>query len=398
MTRPRLLDLTRSLRRAGRTATGVDRVELAYLARFLFRDAPVFGLVRTPLGYLLLDKAALADFEEKIRGKRPFGAASLLSRLADSRDDAIKRAESDLRQRAIARIRRGRLAAVLKTRLPGGFDYYNVGHSNLTHRVLTSVVAAGGRINVLVHDMIPLEYPELQRDGSVEPFEAKMRRVSAQADRVIYNSHATRDSAERFFRDWGRVPDAIVAHLGTVKPKPDPKGLPAGLPPAQPYFVTVGTIEPRKNHRFLLDIWEALGGDAPPLLICGRRGWKNEDVFARLDALPPGGPIREVAGLDDPALAFLVGRSAGMLFPSVAEGFGLPPVEAMLLGTRVLCNDLPVLHEFLGAKAVYASVDDHYRWTRTVTSWAKEPPDAPKNQNFSAPTWENHFKTVLSLQ
>ena len=215
----------------------------------------------------------------------------------------------------------------------------------------------------------------------------------AQADLVIYNSQDTRQRSEAQIR--GRIPPAVVAHLGLDLPAPDGGELPAGLPPKLPFFVVVGTIEPRKNHGFLLDLWQQMGPNAPLLLICGARGWNNNAVFDRLDRLPAGGPVREFSSLSDAGLAALVQGAAGMLFPSHAEGFGLPPAEALSLGSRVLCNDLPVLHEVLGDKAVYAALSEPYSWIRTIEEWAASVPDPRPATTFIAPTWAEHFKTVL---
>lgn len=398
MSRPRLLDLTRSLRRAGRVATGVDRVEFAYLDRFCAEPDPVFGVFRTPFGYLLLDREGLVAFAKRLTGQVPWGPVSFLSRFGSKRAATVRRAESDLRRLCIARAQPKKLNAALRQLSPDGYDYYNVGHSNLSKRMLGAVKNTGGKVHVLVHDVIPLDYPQFQRQGTVQAFREKMWNVRDHADRLIFNSKDTRNRALAYLENEEIPAEEIVAHLGTMVPVPDPVGLPDGLPPKAPYFVVVGTIEPRKNHAFLLDIWDEWGPDAPPLLICGGRGWNNKDVFARLDALPSDSPIKEVPNLDDAALAYLVKNSAGMLFPSVAEGFGLPPVEALSLGTRVLCNDLPVLHEFLGEKAVYASVNERYLWLNKITSWAKSPPDAQEIEPFSGPNWDDHFKTVLRLR
>ena len=378
-------------------ATGVDRVELAYLARFLSDDTPCFGMVRTAFGYLLLDRAGLQSVQDRTAGRTPWGAPDGLSRFSRGRSAAGKSAEADFRKLAIARAAPWRLRALLR-RLPDNCAYFNVGHSNLTDRVLSAVKAAGIHANVLVHDVIPLEYPQFQRPGTVKPFREKLMRVRHYADLVIYNSADTQRRAQAHMAGWGAVPEGIVAHLGTVAPLPDAADLPVGLPPDRPYFVTVGTIEPRKNHGFLLDIWENLGPDAPPLLICGSRGWNNDAVFDRLDALDPAGPVREIPALSDAALAALVRDAAGSLFPSVAEGFGLPPVESLVLGTRVLCNDLEVLREFLGQMPVYARVSDQYHWEATIRSWVKGDDQANIPTGFKAPTWDEHFNTVLSMR
>ena len=395
MAAARLLDLTRSLRRTGRVATGVDRVEHAYLSHFLTDEVPVFGLIRTGFGYVILDQNGMHAFLDRIKGRVAWGDVDLMSQLPRGRTAQQKKAESDVRRLAVARALPGKLARVLAEVLPVGYVYFNVGHSNLTDRVLSAVHAGGGRIAAMVHDVIPLEHPEFQREGSVEPFREKMRRISASADWVIYNSHDTQNRTEKFMQNWGRKPKPIVAHLGTMVPSVDSGQLPGGLPLDRPYFVTVGTIEPRKNHAFLLDIWDELGAAAPPLLICGSRGWNNDAVFSRLDRLTAENNIYELSGLSDPALAALVKGAAGSLFPSLSEGYGFPPLEALALGTRVLCNNLSVLREILDEKPVYAPVSDRYLWISTIKNWEKNPPKALEDDHFVGPSWSDHFKTVL---
>jgi glycosyltransferase involved in cell wall biosynthesis len=191
------------------------------------------------------------------------------------------------------------------------------------------------------------------------------------------------------------VPSSVVAPLGVDKVLPDPAEMPPGLYPDDPYFIAVGTIEPRKNHGFLLDLWETPGPDKPLLLICGSRGWNNAEVFARLDTLAEDARIKEVSGLSDAALAALIQGAKGMLFPSLAEGYGLPPVEALRLGTRVLCNDLPVLREVLGDHAHFAPVSDTKLWLKTVNDWTISSGAESSDGVFDPPTWADHFEIVL---
>ncbi|MEQ6202874.1 glycosyltransferase family 1 protein [Sulfitobacter sp. HNIBRBA2951] len=391
-----MLDVTRLLRRAGRVWTGVDRVELAYLEALVAEPEPVWGLVRTPLGYVLLDRAGLIGFHRRLIGADQPSSPDILSRLQRGMDDTARRMLTDVRKLAVARcIPRG-LAAMLRRHLPAGVAYLNTGHSNLSQRVLEAVQSVPqARIAVLVHDVIPLEYPHFQRTGTVAVFEQKLRRVRRYADLIIYNSADTQARSERAMAPWGPVPCGIVAHLGTIVDTPKPDEVPAGIAPQPPYFITVGTIEPRKNHALLLDIWERMGADAPPLLICGGRGWNNEAVFARLDALPPDGPVREISNLSDGALAALVEGAQGLLFPSHAEGFGLPAIEALQLGTPVMCSNMATFREILAKNAVYIDETNDKLWETMIVDWSKRPRDTLRVRDFVAPSWADHFKIVL---
>jgi hypothetical protein len=288
--------------------------------------------------------------------------------------DTARRALTDARKLAVARALPRGLARMLTRHLPSGTAYLNTGHSNLSERVMTAIrTVEGARIAVLVHDVIPLEYPQYQREGTVAVFERKMQRVRRYADLLIYNSADTQQRTERVMAGWGAVPAGIVAHLGVMEPVSD------------------------RSTLLLLDIWARLGPTAPMLLICGSRGWNNAEVFARLDALGLDARVREVSGLTDGALSALVEGAHAMLFPSHAEGFGLPAVESLRLGTPVLCSNMATFREILGDKAVYLDDSAVNIWEETIVDWSKRARDTLRVQDFEAPDWAAHFKIALSF-
>lgn len=387
----RLLDLTRLVSRAGRPLTGVDRVEYAWL-RHLCQLGPLYGLVRTSLGFVLLDANGCAAVRDRVRND-DWRAGGGLSRLVRGMDPMRARAEADVRRLCIARCVKPLLGRMLRRHLPRGAHYINVGHSNLTDRVTAALKARGARIAVLVHDTIPLDYPRFQRPGTVDRFAAFIGRVGRKADVVICNSGQTMNDLARHLGDG--MPKAVVAPLGVDPVRP---GMPPDGPWQAPYFVTVGTIEPRKNHGLLLDIWPEI--PEAHLLICGSRGWENHDTFARLDTRPDR--VHELAGLTDAQIAGLLRGSAGMLFPSLAEGYGLPPIEAAMLGVPVLCNDLPIYREALRNIPVYADASDRYLWGNKIRQMAADHRAGPGSRGHAAPiydppTWESHFNKALTL-
>ncbi|MEP3944796.1 glycosyltransferase [Ascidiaceihabitans sp.] len=381
------------MRRAGRVLTGVDRVEMAYLKAFLADDVPAFGLVRTPFGYVLLDDMGLRAMCGRLSHPSKMASPDVLSLLSRGLTRTERKAQTEVRRNAFARALPPKLDQMLAKHLPQGTHYFNVGHSNLTDRVLQAVRGLGGVTAVMVHDVIPLDFPQYQRVGTVEVFREKLMRVRQFADVVIYNSADTQTRTEAQMAVWGDVPRSIVSHLGTEQPYPNPDF----ICPKTPYFVTIGTIEPRKNHAFLLDLWEELGPAAPELHIVGSRGWNNDAVFSRLDALDEHGPVRERNGLCDADMLALLQGASGFLFPSFAEGFGLPPVEAAMLGVPILSNELGVIREILDDIPVYASVSDRYLWLTTIKQMAGDDPKRRKFDRFSPPDWTAHFNTVLSL-
>lgn len=393
MAKARLLDLTRLVSRLGRgPQTGVDRVEFAYLSHLLTLDQPLFGLVSTPLGFLLLDRTGMSALRSLVLGETALGRADLLGRLSHRTDPRRAKADAATRRLAIARAPRPLLTRMLRRYLPEGSSYLNTGHANLSERTLRAIRKAGLRVTVLVHDTIPLDAPHYCRAHTIPDFRRKMEAVAHHADLVIHTTHATRTRTEAQLARLGRTPAGIIANLGVAVPQALPH------PSATPYFVTLGTIEPRKNHALLLDVWDRLPVPKPALHIIGSRGWNNAAIFARLDALPPDAGIIEHHGLTDAQVATLIAGATALLFPSHAEGFGLPPIEAAALGTRVISSDLPVIRELLGDNAVYLDPTDVYSWMETIAALAKAPrAENGQTKRFLPPTWAEHFKIVLNL-
>lgn len=363
-------------------ATGIDRVELAYLDHFLAGEKPLFGLVRTGLGYLLLDRQGCRDLAGLYHGQQRMPRVGGWARML--RDPTRFAALQWVRHRAMAR-RPARLIAGLLRKLPNPCTYWNVGHANLSDESLAAM--AGMKTAVLIHDTIPLDYPQYCRPDQIAPFARKIAAVARYADLVIHISNDARTKTEVHFAKLGRVPPGVTAHLGVTVAPAEP------MPQRGPYFVSLGTIEPRKNHALLFDIWEQ-HGDLPPLHVIGAKGWAAPALFAQMDRLIARNLVIHHPNLEDArAMGLLAGANA-LLFPSLAEGYGLPPLEAASLGVPVIANDLPVLREVLGELAVYLDVTDRYSWNQAIIDI--RPKGGVLKNNDRSPTWSQHFKTVLT--
>jgi glycosyltransferase involved in cell wall biosynthesis len=367
--------------------TGVDRVEFAYLSELLSRADPVFGLVRTRFGFVLLDRPGMRRLRGRLLGG-PSGKADLIGRLSWRRDPKRAAAEADARRGALARGAVPLLGRVLR-QVPEGIHYLNVGHANLTDRVMRAVKARGGRIAVLVHDTIPLDHPEFTRPGIPQVFARKLAVVARNADLVIHSTEDARQKTEAHLARMGRVPPALVVPLGVDVPQPDP----ATRLPARPYAVAIGTIEPRKNIGLLLDAWDLGGAAMPELMLLGGRGWEKDALFDRIATSPK---VTHLPGQTDGQVAALLAGSLALLFPSRAEGFGLPPVEAAALGVPVIASELSVLHALLGDYPVYLDPSDIYAWKETIRALAERAETADhRNRPITPPDWKNHFNSVL---
>ncbi|MFV0409425.1 MAG: glycosyltransferase family 4 protein [Paracoccus sp. (in: a-proteobacteria)] len=395
-----ILDISRLVSRIGTgPLTGIDRVEAAWLDYVSTREHLL--LCRIPRAQALLPAEAGPLIMGWINGEthglpaRP-GWRERLSRKRGLPAKAL----SALRAMALAVTPadgRG-LRHEITRRLPDGpIAYLNVGHSNLDPRPLANLT--GLTRMVLIHDTIPLDFPEYTRAGQSEKFRDRLIAALSHAEIIATISEATAADVSGW-RARLNLPSRariVPAHIGTVLTTPDEAAIPADLDLGRPFFVTLGTIEPRKNHAVLLDAWDRLARDLPPaevpgLLIIGRRGWENHEVFARLDKLPPSGPVRECAGLSDGAVAALTARSHGLLMPSRAEGFGLPLTEAAGRGVAVVSAPLPAARELLGEYAYYLSPDSPEDWARTVTQLAIEPASDMKPLAISS--WDRHFEKI----
>jgi glycosyltransferase involved in cell wall biosynthesis len=376
-----MIDVSRLVARTaeGRLPTGVDRICLEYVKHFGERSQAVvrWGAWRR-----------IADYRT---------SQSIFELLADPG----RRFRAQLR-RIVARA----CVPPWPAQEGNGRIYLNPGHSGLddagTHRWLASTRQ---RPVFTVADLIPLKHPEYCRPGESERHEQRMKTVLRSGAGVLAISQDTLDELRDFARFHGiGMPPAVSAPIA-----PAPLAFDRRLPPpiAQPYFVVLGTIEPRKNHLLLLHVWrslaEQLGSAAPHLVVIGQRGWECEnvvDLLERCEALR--GLVHEKNRCTDDELARWLGHARALLFPSFAEGYGMPLVEALMLGTPALATPLPAFREAAGEVPEYVDALDGLRWRDLVLDYAA--PGSARRQaqlariaSWSMPTWASHFDRVESL-
>jgi glycosyltransferase involved in cell wall biosynthesis len=231
------------------------------------------------------------------------------------------------------------------------------------------------KLAFFVHDLLPLEWPEYFKLPEHEKHKRRLRNLAEVGAGAIVSTQAVKSELTRRLVDLGRADMPILrakmpisaAFLREEAADEDLAG--------SRYFVLCGTIEPRKNHLMILHVWRELvrrrGAAAPTLVLVGARGWKNQNVLDLLDHCQQlRGRVLEVSGLPTPSLKRVLRSAIALLMPSFAEGYGLPIVEALCVGTPVIASDIPVFREIAGESFVALSPIDGEGWLRTVELFA----------------------------
>lgn len=216
-----------------------------------------------------------------------------------------------------------------------------------------------------LHDAIPVMRPDWasQRLRGVKNW--LLRRVVGHADAVIaLSSAASAELVEHFRIPYERIrvvhPGVDEACFATMSRQDRERGLERlGLRPG--YALLVGTLQPRKNVGCLLDAWERLPAairSERQLVIAGKYGWNSEDVRARLQRARAGGEVVWLDYVRRDDLLQLYASAHAFVFPSLAEGFGLPVLEAQAAGIPVIASDIPVLREVAGGHSRFVQAGD----------------------------------------
>jgi len=397
---PRLyLDLSRLLFAAfNRTPVGIPRIELAY-AEYLISHFP------ERLQFVILDSVGRL----RILGHRR--ATDFVNAIA-----RYWHADVERNQTYVSIVLRNALlhTELLFTRR-AGFAESIQSHDGPSVYIISSQLhmeragsierlKAGGKLRVayFVHDIIPTTFPEYFPPDAEERCRRRMQAAARLADIIIASSN---DTANAFLQNFARerAPASIVvAPPGLSIPL---ASSPAEIPASSPYFVMVGTIEPRKNHLLILNLWRALRAERvepmPRLVLIGSRGWENENIVDMLERSPAlAGVVEERGRVSDQEMTKLLLGASALLLPSFAEGYGLPLAEALALGVPVLCSDIPVFREVGGEMPEFIDPLDGPGWRRAILDYL--PADSIRRQaqlkrlrTWRPPTWQSHFDKVM---
>ncbi|MFH1998286.1 MAG: glycosyltransferase family 1 protein, partial [Planctomycetota bacterium] len=172
----------------------------------------------------------------------------------------------------------------------------------------------------------------------------------------------------------------------------------------RPYFLSVGTREPRKNRLGLLKAFEAVAAeaDALELVVVGRPGWMDNAFDEALAVSPVRDRVRMLEGVDDRELAAFYTNAVALVYPSLGEGFGLPVTEAMALGCPVITSDVTSLPQVAGGAAMLVNPSEVPSLADAMRKMASDPAlrrsyAMAGKKRAAALTWKGAAADTLNL-
>jgi alpha-1,3-rhamnosyl/mannosyltransferase len=224
-----------------------------------------------------------------------------------------------------------------------------------------------------IHDLSPLLYPETHRRRSVRRARRRLPLMARTADAIITPTESVR---REVCEHLAVKPEKVFAIPEAARASFQPtdfaatKDVRCRLGCGDEFLLAVGTIEPRKNLSVLVTAFEQLARARPQskskLVIAGGRGWLNDSFFDAMNKSPARGRIVITDYLHDEELRALYASCRAFIYPSLYEGFGLPPLEAMACGAPVVASRIPALVEIAGTAASFFDPTDALDLAKTI--------------------------------
>ena len=413
-----------SLGFARETPAGVDRVDMSFAAHFLTADIPNRkALLLTPLGPRAVRvagarrifEAVQTHWRETEQPETDGGLARVRSALAGL-SPAQRSSQEAFSQKARRALRAGGGAALSHcatwryiTGISTNAVYLNVSQYPLSAPSYFRWLQERPDVKpvFMIHDLLPIEYPEFFHPASVKRHRRRLNVFAKIAAGAIVSTQEVADALLAYLQRLGRkTMPFLVLPLPVSSTFHQPREHDEELA-ARPYFVICGTIEPRKNHLLLLNLWRELGrllGPATPkLIVVGARGWENENILDLLERCPGvRDHVIEAPGLSTPAVKRLIDNARAVLMPSFAEGYGLPVAEALTAGTPVLASDLMSLRAMRGSAITWLDPLDGLGWLAAIrrlseasAHWTQAGPVRPLSA-FASETYFERIEAFLT--
>lgn len=204
----------------------------------------------------------------------------------------------------------------------------------------------------VIHDLTPIRNPEWHSLFSSTLQRLFLPGILKRASLVITNSKCTsNDLEEQYPYTSAKIAQIYPAANSYYNPVDNP-----GTFQKLPFFLCVGTIEPRKNLPFLLDAYQLFrerSDQVHQLVICGGNGWKNKNFYRKFKRHPYRDDILLKGFVSREELKYLYIATSAFIFPSLYEGFGFPVLEAMKCGAPCIISNRSSLPEVGGNAALY---------------------------------------------
>lgn len=217
----------------------------------------------------------------------------------------------------------------------------------------------GGTVIAMLYDLIPLQYPDTVEDKTKALYLSWWGEALSHVDGIICISKSVRDqlASGKYLniKGSGLSEKNICSVTLGADLIPDDTFIQL-LQRRRPFFLMVGSIEPRKNHPKVLaafnEIWNE--GYEVDLVIISNNSWKSDAFLLELESNRHLNRfLFKFDNLNNRELAAMYAASGALIQASIAEGFGLPIVEALMFGKKVLCSDIPIFREVAGERAIY---------------------------------------------
>lgn len=268
---------------------------------------------------------------------------------------------------------------------------------------------------VVIYDIIPIRYPQFLDDSLVTVFHNWFTKASFHCQGFVCISQTVQSEVEKELANTEEVDmsrkftgsfilgaDFQVQTGDSVEIREELAALFSAKHSSrrpENIYLTVGTIEPRKNHQYLLDAFDMLWQQGGDMTLCcvGKCGWGNDAIVSRIQSHQRYGKNLFLWNdLTDDELAFCYQHSQMLLFPSHAEGFGLPIIEGLHFGLPVMASDIPV-HREVGKDTIdYFELSDPADLVTKIL--AKERDGFEKNGDSPASfPWLNWEQSAHSL-
>ncbi len=251
-------------------------------------------------------------------------------------------------------------------------------------RLIWPLKKQGVRIARFCYDLIPVNEPQFVPPGNLQVMDAYFAELMWNSDILFciseFTATAVKDYCERMTLP---LPQTKVVYLGQEITRTEPSSVTSSKVAKDKFFLSVGTLEPRKNYELLYFVWrilrKKLGNECPILVIVGRPGWNVDNLLYKIKCDPKVCDYIQIhSNVSDEKLHELYLGSTAVLVPSFCEGWGLPAAEAASLGKVVVYSNASALPEATQGFGLPLDPDDPKAWSEAIlkllddSSWHKE--------------------------